>query len=103
MLVYMYPAIYATLCACVHTQILRQHRKQSAVKSKPVEFNFQSSQIVGKVQRVTGKKWKASLEGSAQVSSLLALTMWLAHIMLEKMVERLGVAWFLIQCKSPID
>ena len=87
-LLYTYIYIYIctlqsiTLCACVHTQILRQHRKQSTVKSKPVEFNFQSSQIVGKVQRVTGKKWKASLEGSAQVSSLLALTMWLAHSML---------------------
>ena len=38
--------------------------------SKPTEFNFKSSQIVGKVERVTGKKWKASLEGSAQVSAL---------------------------------
>ena len=54
----------------VYAQILRQHRKQSAIKSKPAEFNFQSSQIVGKVQRVTGKKWKASLDGSAQVSAL---------------------------------
>ena len=53
----------------VYAQILRQHRKQSTIKSKPAEFNFQSSQIVGKVQRVTGKKWKASLDGSAQVSA----------------------------------
>ena len=38
--------------------------------SKPIEFNFQSSQIVGKVQRVSSKKWKASQEGSAQVRAL---------------------------------
>ena len=54
----------------IYAQILRQHWRQSRIMSKPTEFNFKSSQIVGKVQRVTGKKWKASLEGSAQVSAL---------------------------------
>ena len=59
-----------TLSHVSYAQILRKHRKQSTIKSKPAQFNFQSSQIVGKVQRVTGKKWKVSLDGSAQVSAL---------------------------------
>ena len=54
----------------MYAQILRQHCGQSTVKNNPVDFNFQSSEIVGRVQRVIGKEWKASVEGLARVSAL---------------------------------
>ena len=51
----------------MNAQILQLCRTNSKMKSKPTVFNFQSFQIVGKIQRIIGKKWKASLEGAAKV------------------------------------
>ena len=82
----------------MYAQILRQHRRQSSIKSKPTEFNFQASQIVGKVQRVSGKKWKASLEGSAQVSaqhtyivSTLNMHVCVMYMIMSGMIEALSI------------
>ena len=38
-----------------------------------MKFNFQSSHITGKVGQVTGRKWKAALHGSAQVSTRVSI------------------------------
>ena len=38
-----------------------------------MKFNFQSSHITGKVGQVTGRKWRAALHGSAQVSTRVSI------------------------------
>ena len=58
---------------CTHAQILLKHGRPSMIKKQATKFNFKSSQIVGRVQRFTGKKWKASLDGSAQVSTIVSI------------------------------
>ena len=62
------PVNFTHITMHTYAQIFRQQCRES-IKSKPVEFNFQSSKIFGKVEQVTGEKWQAALEGSAQVSA----------------------------------
>ena len=68
----LYLQIHVASC-CTHAQILQKHGRPSMIKKQATKFNFDSSHIVGKVQRATGKKWEVSLDGSVQVSTIVSI------------------------------